>query len=157
MKYELKVAHDSGEFEDDDDVAMLLADGWEPFAATWIDVGDHAVYLRRPVQHVDRSECPSDCELAQADTLPHPDSTGPHGTVRSTRTTQFDAARAAFDAHDLERLGRIVDTAQNRPPQGESDGTIDETLWYALRDLCESARAFRDKKTSVAQMLRERS
>lgn len=36
---------------------------------------------------------------------------------------------------DLAALDTLVGVAQNAPPEGESDGSIDEALWYELRDL----------------------
>ena len=34
----------------------------------------------------------------------------------------------------LAELRDVLERAQNRPPAGEADGTIDEPLWLRLRD-----------------------
>lgn len=35
-------------------------------------------------------------------------------------------------------LKRVVDEAQNRPPEGTADGSVSEEEWCALRDIVKS-------------------
>ncbi len=51
------------------------------------------------------------------------------------KKTQAQCAIEAIANEDLTQLRHVVDEAQNRPPLGLNDGSIDEPVWYALRDL----------------------
>lgn len=59
--------------------------------------------------------------------------------------TQLARALGALDVpltrlRSLEnQLWEVIREAQNQPPQGEADGTLDERTWTALRDLAEAA------------------
>ena len=64
-------------------------------------------------------------------------------------TTQLQRAAAARrKLHDLfpqiakakEELQLVLDEAQNDPPLGKRDGTIDETKWKQLSSVVESAQ-----------------
>jgi hypothetical protein len=61
--------------------------------------------------------------------------------LRSPYLTQLQRATAARQrlldlfpqiAEAKEELQRVVDEAQNRPPEGLADGTIDEVRWKQL-------------------------
>ncbi len=60
--------------------------------------------------------------------------------------TQRDRARAALgglyrnaiSASALAALRDVLDDAQNGPPDGEADGSIDEVLWTGLRKMAEA-------------------
>lgn len=41
----------------------------------------------------------------------------------------------------LSELRDVLDRAQNGPPEGEADGTIDEPMWTRLRDYARSVDA----------------
>jgi hypothetical protein len=43
----------------------------------------------------------------------------------------------------LDRLEEVLGDAQNGPPDGAADGSIDEATWMALRVVVESAKALR--------------
>jgi hypothetical protein len=65
--------------------------------------------------------------------------------VSASKKTQRDQAKLAFykiqsptKAADI--LGEVLDRAQNRPPLGEADGTIDEATFNALRAVEVAAR-----------------
>lgn len=61
-----------------------------------------------------------------------------------TDDEQFAAICAdfPFDSAALERLHRRLDAlvgkAQNGPPYGKADGTIDRTTWFRLRHLSDA-------------------
>lgn len=56
------------------------------------------------------------------------------------RLTAFDSVKVDTIFAELEQL---LDRAQNAPPQGDADGSIDEPVWVALRELVESAKRYR--------------
>ena len=42
----------------------------------------------------------------------------------------------------LSAFDSVVGRAQNRPPLGEADGSIDEKTWYIFQDLVRAAETF---------------
>ncbi len=47
---------------------------------------------------------------------------------------------------DVDLLDAIVEAAQNPPPQGGADGSLDEPAWTALAKLASAARAYREAR-----------
>lgn len=50
-------------------------------------------------------------------------------------------------------LSDIIADAQNRPPEGEADGSISEDLWNALKKLHKAHVDFADAMDEVRDML----
>lgn len=67
---------------------------------------------------------------------------------------QRELAKIAYDARDFVSLHRIVGEAQNYPPLGQSDGSISEPEWIALRDLVVAESRLRDHIQTFAQVWR---
>ena len=53
---------------------------------------------------------------------------------------QKERALQALDCYDINDLEQVIGEAQNRPPQGDADGSISEELWRALRDFVQAWR-----------------
>jgi len=71
--------------------------------------------------------------------------TQPPATQPPATLTQRQAAEAlianvkAWSVDETwQALDLVVGKAGNTPPEGESDGTVPEALWYALRDVNEA-------------------
>lgn len=59
-----------------------------------------------------------------------------HDTIEMLQGVSRDPSR------HLERLQGVVGDAQNQPPLGVADGSVNENSWYVLRDLAEAARKY---------------
>lgn len=67
-------------------------------------------------------------------------------------TTQFERAKILLAYFSLpvknelllRQLDTLLDEAQNEPPHGKNDGSLDESTWTALRDLLTCAARYRD-------------
>jgi hypothetical protein len=49
-------------------------------------------------------------------------------------------------------LEDILGRAQNRPPLGEADGTINDKAWYALREIVKSCRTLQQSRESFLRL-----
>lgn len=49
-----------------------------------------------------------------------------------------------IDEFTIQQLDSLLNDTQNGPPDGDADGSIDETRWNALRKLVAAARAYND-------------
>jgi len=63
--------------------------------------------------------------------------------TQRTRAENIITKRELPPEKDMDDLQDIVGEAQNGPPQGSADGSINENAWYALRDHVDAVRSAR--------------
>jgi hypothetical protein len=69
---------------------------------------------------------------------PRPEAVRPTQRELAERLLDLLAPDAAVKRH-AEQLGGVLEAAQNRPPEGTSDGSLTELQWVALRDVQKAA------------------
>ena len=57
---------------------------------------------------------------------------------------QLELAKVAIKNSDYALAREVLGRAQNRPPLGESDGSMTEAQWYALRDYLDACDLAKD-------------
>lgn len=57
---------------------------------------------------------------------------------RAALLTSTVIAKILEARHDILALSAVCDEAQNSPPDGAADGSIDEATWYELRRLADA-------------------
>lgn len=57
-----------------------------------------------------------------------------------------------LNADHQDELKELLGEAQNKPPQGQADGSIDSDLWYILGGITTAGHAFRDRLRNALEM-----